>query len=115
MSVLLETSVGDLVVDLDVEGSPLLVKNFLRLCQARYYTKTLLHTVVPGRCVYGGDPRGDGTGGACADALLRQFEKDASYDEEALLKSQARFLSSPIFPFRGIPPLSNDVLVNSGI
>jgi peptidyl-prolyl cis-trans isomerase-like 4 len=94
MSVLLETSVGDLVVDLDVEGSPLLVKNFLRLCQARYYTKTLLHTVVPGRCVYGGDPRGDGTGGACADALLRQFEKDASYDEEALLKSQARFLSS---------------------
>ncbi len=45
MSVLLETSVGDLVVDLDVEGSPLLVKNFLRLCQARYYTKTLLHTV----------------------------------------------------------------------
>eukprot|EP00977_Amphora_coffeiformis_P021047 scaffold8752_cov160-Amphora_coffeaeformis.AAC.7 len=117
MSVLLETSLGDLVVDLDVEGSPLLVRNFTRLVQARVYTQTLLYQVVPGRVVYGGDPLGNGTGGACADALLRQWQEEqqqqqpppprettakAAADkeqqqqkrEQALIQSPHRFLTS---------------------
>eukprot|EP00523_Entomoneis_sp_CCMP467_P005358 CAMPEP_0168764106 /NCGR_PEP_ID=MMETSP0724-20121128/24706_1 /TAXON_ID=265536 /ORGANISM="Amphiprora sp., Strain CCMP467" /LENGTH=54 /DNA_ID=CAMNT_0008813327 /DNA_START=124 /DNA_END=284 /DNA_ORIENTATION=+ len=49
MSVLLETSVGDLVLDLDLEGSPVLCRNFLKLVHARYYTKSMLHHIVPNR------------------------------------------------------------------
>ena len=56
MSVLLETTFGDLVIDLDVDGSPALSKNVLKLAKARYYTNTLIYNVVPGRyCQMGGE------------------------------------------------------------
>ena len=32
---LLETSVGDLVIDLDLEGSSVMCRNFLKLCKRR--------------------------------------------------------------------------------
>ena len=35
MAVLLETSMGDLVIDLDLEGSSVICRNFLKLCKAR--------------------------------------------------------------------------------
>lgn len=37
MSVLLETSVGDLVIDLEVEACPKTCENFLKLCKVYYY------------------------------------------------------------------------------
>ena len=49
MSILLETTFGDVVVDLDIDGSPALCKNILKLVKARYYTNTLVYNVVPGK------------------------------------------------------------------
>ena len=49
MSILLETTFGDLVIDLDIDGSPALCKNVLKLVKARYYTNTLVYNVVPGK------------------------------------------------------------------
>lgn len=37
MSVLLETSLGDLVIDLEVEQCPKTCENFLKLCKVYYY------------------------------------------------------------------------------
>lgn len=37
MSVLLETSVGDLVIDLEVDACPKTCENFLKLCRVYYY------------------------------------------------------------------------------
>lgn len=37
MSVLLETSLGDLVIDLETDSCPNTCKNFLKLCKAYYY------------------------------------------------------------------------------
>jgi cyclophilin family peptidyl-prolyl cis-trans isomerase len=37
MSVLLETSLGDLVIDLEVDACPKLSENFLKLCKTYYY------------------------------------------------------------------------------
>ena len=37
MSVLLETSLGDLVIDLEVEACPRTCENFLKLCKVYYY------------------------------------------------------------------------------
>lgn len=55
MSILLETTFGDLVIDLDIDGSPALCKNVLKLAKARYYTNTLIYNVVPGKyCQMGG-------------------------------------------------------------
>ena len=70
MALLLETTLGDLVIDLDVEGSPSLCRNVLKLAKARYYTSTLIYNVQPNRFCQCGDPTGDGSGGACIYALL---------------------------------------------
>ena len=37
MSVLLETSLGDLVIDLEVDLCPKTCENFLKLCKVYYY------------------------------------------------------------------------------
>ena len=59
----METTVGDVVVDLDVDGSPELCRNVLKLSMARYYTSSLVYNVQPSRFCQVGDPRGDGWGG----------------------------------------------------
>ena len=37
MSVLFETSLGDIVIDLEVEACPKTCENFLKLCKVYYY------------------------------------------------------------------------------
>ena len=37
MSVLLETSLGDIVIDLEVDSCPKICENFLKLCKVYYY------------------------------------------------------------------------------
>lgn len=63
MSVLLETSKGDIVIDLFVDECPIAAKNFLKLCKTKYYNYSLFHKVVPGTVIQTGDPTGTGTGG----------------------------------------------------
>ena len=46
MSVLLETSLGDIVIDLEVEACPKTCENFLKLCKVYYYN---LHAFFNGR------------------------------------------------------------------
>ena len=37
MSLLLETSLGDIVIDLEVDSCPKTCENFLKLCKVYYY------------------------------------------------------------------------------
>jgi hypothetical protein len=37
MSVMLETSLGDLIIDLETERCPRTCENFLKLCKMKYY------------------------------------------------------------------------------
>jgi len=64
MSVLLETSKGDVVIDLFCDECPIACKNFLKLCKTKYYNYSLFHKVVPGTVILTGDPTGTGTGGS---------------------------------------------------
>ncbi|KAK7407511.1 hypothetical protein VNO78_09464 [Psophocarpus tetragonolobus] len=63
MSVLIVTSLGDLVVDLHTNKCPLTCKNFLKLCKIKYYNGCLFHTVQKDFTAQTGDPTGTGTGG----------------------------------------------------
>lgn len=89
MSILLETTLGDIVIDLDVEGSPELSKNVLKLAKARYYSQTLVYNVQVNRFCQLGDPHGDGSGGACIQGLI-----SSEGSLEKVLKSNQRFLKS---------------------
>ena len=70
MALLLETTLGDLTIDLDISNSPTLCRNILKLAKARYYTNTLIYNVQNSRFCQCGDPKGDGYGGACIYGLI---------------------------------------------
>lgn len=61
--VLLETSVGDIEIELWSREAPKACRNFVQLCLERYYDKTKFHRVVKDFIVQGGDPTGTGQGG----------------------------------------------------
>ncbi|KAK9812707.1 hypothetical protein WJX72_002420 [[Myrmecia] bisecta] len=63
MAVLLETSKGDMVVDLFIEACPLASINFLKLCKIKYFNNVLFHNVQQNFIVQTGDPTGTGNGG----------------------------------------------------
>lgn len=58
MSVLLETSAGDIVVDLLVDYAPKLCENFLKLCKLKYYNFAPVHSVQKNFSLQTGDPLG---------------------------------------------------------
>lgn len=45
MSVIIETSIGDLEVDLLVSNAPEICKNFLKLCKLKHYNNALFYEV----------------------------------------------------------------------
>ncbi|CAN8321971.1 unnamed protein product [Cochlearia groenlandica] len=63
MSVLIVTSLGDIVIDLYSNKCPLTCKNFLKLCKIKYYNGCLFHTVQKDFTAQTGDPTGTGAGG----------------------------------------------------
>lgn len=70
MSVLIETSAGDVVVDMYVEDCPRACENFLTLCALKYYHKHLFFNVQENYLVQCGDPTGTGMGGSSAWGVL---------------------------------------------
>ncbi len=53
-TVRLETSMGDIVVELDRKRAPVTANNFLRYVLAKKYDNTIFHRVMPGFVVQGG-------------------------------------------------------------
>lgn len=63
MSVLIETSLGDLVVDLEVDKCPITCNNFLKLCRVKYYGLNAFFNVSKDFIAQVGDPTATGQGG----------------------------------------------------
>lgn len=78
---MLNTSVGDIVIDLFVDECPIATKNFLQLCAIKYYNGCLIYNVQQNLLVQSGDPTGTGLGGTSIYGLLKgaQF---ASFGDE---------------------------------
>eukprot|EP00898_Chlorokybus_atmophyticus_P001898 jgi/Chlat1/2709/Chrsp180S08755 len=84
MAVLLDTSVGDLVVDLFTDECPITTKNFLKLCKIKYYNNCLFHNVQKDFIAQTGDPTGTGKGG---DSIYKFLYGDqAKYFDNELSK-----------------------------
>jgi len=52
--VLIKTSMGDIVVELDRKRAPVTVENFLGYAKEGFYNGTLFHRVIPGFMIQGG-------------------------------------------------------------
>ncbi|MEW5838938.1 MAG: peptidylprolyl isomerase [Pseudomonadota bacterium] len=50
----LETSLGDIVLELDAKAAPKTVANFLSYVQDKHYDGTIFHRVIPGFMIQGG-------------------------------------------------------------
>ena len=70
MSVLVETSAGELVIDLHCDDCPLTTKNFLKLCKMKYYNGCLIYNVQQNFIIQTGDPSGTGEEGTSAYGLM---------------------------------------------
>ncbi|ENN71294.1 peptidyl-prolyl cis-trans isomerase sig-7 [Dendroctonus ponderosae] len=63
MSVVIETTLGDITVDLYLIERPRACLNFLKLCKFKYYNFNLFHTISRGFIAQTGDPTGTRTKG----------------------------------------------------
>ncbi|KAL1302234.1 hypothetical protein AAFC00_002659 [Neodothiora populina] len=63
-NVLLETSMGSIVVELYGDHAPKTCANFTTLASRNYYNGTVFHRIIPSFMIQGGDPTGTGRGGA---------------------------------------------------
>ena len=50
----LETSMGDVIIELNEKAAPVTVKNFLRYVEEGFYNGTILHRVIPNFMIQGG-------------------------------------------------------------
>lgn len=61
--VLLETTMGDITVDLFDDTMPVTAGNFRKLAARGFYDGGVFHRVIPRFMIQGGDPTGTGRGG----------------------------------------------------
>ena len=59
----IETSMGDIVVELNPAKAPKTVSNFLYYVKSGFYNNTIFHRVINGFMIQGGCPDGTGMGG----------------------------------------------------
>ena len=55
---------GTIAVELDGDAAPITVDNFLKLAKEGFYDGLTFHRIIDGFMIQGGDPKGNGTGGA---------------------------------------------------
>lgn len=56
--------IGVIKLELDADTAPITVTNFVNLAKAGFYDGLTFHRVIEGFMIQGGDPKGNGTGGA---------------------------------------------------
>ena len=84
----LETSCGDIEISLDVKESPAVANSVAYLARQRFYDGLVFHRIVPGFVIQGGDPRGDGSGGAGYD-VVEPPPKGTKYTEGVVAMAKA--------------------------
>ncbi len=68
--VCLQTTEGDIYVELYSLDAPLATQNFRNLCHQGYYDGTVIHRVAKGSFLQAGDPTGTGLGGVSSFGYL---------------------------------------------
>jgi len=70
--ILLQTSVGDITIEL-YDDMPITTENFKNLVQQGVYDGTIFHRVIDGFMIQGGDPTGTGLGDPAIPTILDEF------------------------------------------
>lgn len=86
-NVVLETTQGDVEIELYPSVAPLAVANFVGHIEGDYYDGLIFHRVINGFMIQGGDPLGTGTGGESiwGKNFPDEFSEDARFNQEGML------------------------------
>jgi len=68
----METSLGEIILELDIEKAPLSVANFIRHARAGHYDGTIFHRVIPDFMIQGGGMSADMTSKATRPAIKNE-------------------------------------------
>jgi peptidylprolyl isomerase len=87
MTVVFETTQGEVEIELMPAVAPLAVANFVGHVEAGYYDDLIFHRVIPDFMIQGGDPQGTGTGGESiwGKPFPDEFSPEVRFDTEGLL------------------------------
>lgn len=66
---------GIIKLELDADVAPITVQNFAKLVNAEFYNGLTFHRIIKDFMIQGGDPKGDGTGGA-TETIKGEFEQN---------------------------------------
>lgn len=93
MSVIIETTLGDITVDLYIKERPRTCLNFLKLCKVKYYNFCLFHSVQRNFVAQTGDPTGLGRGG---ESIFQSLYGDQAkyFDAEVTPKIKHRSIGT---------------------
>lgn len=72
---------GTIKLELDADKAPITTTNFIKLAKEGFYDELTFHRVVKGFMIQGGDPYGDGTGGA-KDLIPGEFLNNGYEDND---------------------------------
>lgn len=76
---------GTITVELYPEYAPNTVANFIALAKSGFYNELTFHRTIPSFMIQGGDPNGDGTGGAKLSNIGESSEDSYSIEGEFIL------------------------------
>lgn len=66
---------GKMQFELEPESAPITVENFVKLAKSGFYNGLTFHRIIAGFMIQGGDPLGNGTGGA-PDKIKGEFSEN---------------------------------------
>lgn len=96
---IIQTTKGDIHVELYPQKAPKTVENFTQLAKTGYYNELTFHRVIPNFMIQGGDPLGNGTGGE--SYWKTSFEDEINADSlglNDLTVQEANFLGNLYSP-----------------
>ena len=82
--ILLETTMGDIRVQLFDDKAPETAANFKKLVSEGFYDGVIFHRIIPDFMIQGGDPSGTGTGGP-GYTIKDEFNPELRHDRKGLL------------------------------
>ena len=84
VKVRIETTKGDIDIDLYAKEAPRTVENFVKLAKKGFYDGLIFHRVIPGFMIQTGDPQGNGTGGP-GYTFADEFSPNLHHDKPGVL------------------------------
>ena len=115
----IQTSNGDVVIDLFPEEAPLSVNNFVFLAREGFYNNVKFHRIIKGFMIQGGDPTGTGAGGPGYQFSDEEVTRDYVRGTLAMANAGPNTNGSQFFIMHadmGLPPSYNIFgLVKEGI